>query len=302
MSLLSANQSDFLVIYDAKHCNPNGDPNTPNNQPRYDNYTQRLQVSSYAAKRYPREYAKSQGQSIMYQKYDNKTLDLENAVKTLKISSTEQALEKLYDVRVFGAPFAMKNAEKKFYKVKGAIQIAEGESLNRAELVTSALTSHFSSKAGNEAGTIGSYSFVKYALVALAGNINKNQAEQNGVSSDDVSLFDKGMTSGINQFKSQGKRNQNARMYIRFEYHDDRTTCLGDLRDYITLTQDENLHGIQDVELDITQLVQLVKQHQEKIKEIHVFQHEHLRVISEGQSFQVSQLNEIVPVYTFELS
>lgn len=297
-----ANQSDFLVIYDAKMTNPNGDPNSPANQPRFESYTQRVQVSSYAVKRYPREYVKTQGKQIMYQKYDNKTLDLENVVRTLKISSTEEALEKLYDVRIFGAPFAMKSAEKKFYKVKGAVQIAEGESLNRAELVTAALTSHFSSKAGNEAGTIGSYSYVKYAVIAFTGNVNKHQAEQNLVTEEDIELLDKGLTNGVNQFKSQGKRNQNSRLYLRIEYQDDRTTCLGDLRDYISLTNEEYLHSVHDVELDVTNLVQLIRTHQYKVKNLHVFQHENMRMIANGQAFHFSQLNEVVPVYTFELS
>ena len=57
------NNRDFLFIYEAKHTNPNGDPDNEN-KPRMDSYTQTNLVSDVRLKRYIRDYFKQQDREI----------------------------------------------------------------------------------------------------------------------------------------------------------------------------------------------------------------------------------------------
>ncbi len=61
-SIINTN-SDFLFIYEAIQCNPNGDPDQEN-KPRMDNDTNTNLVTDVRVKRYIRDYLKSTGQQI----------------------------------------------------------------------------------------------------------------------------------------------------------------------------------------------------------------------------------------------
>lgn len=62
MSLLQRN-SDFLFLYDATQCNPNGDPDQEN-KPRMDYDTDTNLVTDTRVKRYVRDYLKATGHAI----------------------------------------------------------------------------------------------------------------------------------------------------------------------------------------------------------------------------------------------
>ena len=62
MSLLQRN-SDFLFLYDATQCNPNGDPDQEN-KPRMDYDTDTNLVTDTRVKRYIRDYLKATGHAI----------------------------------------------------------------------------------------------------------------------------------------------------------------------------------------------------------------------------------------------
>ncbi len=62
-SAMIANNSDFLLIYEAIQCNPNGDPDQEN-KPRMDYQTKTNLVTDTRVKRYIRDYLKSEGQEI----------------------------------------------------------------------------------------------------------------------------------------------------------------------------------------------------------------------------------------------
>lgn len=68
------NNSDILFIYDAKMCNPNGDPDDEN-KPRMDYETETNLVSDVRLKRYIRDYLEDKGNSIFVAKVEDKTVD-----------------------------------------------------------------------------------------------------------------------------------------------------------------------------------------------------------------------------------
>jgi len=63
MAEVKIKNSDILFIYDAKLCNPNGDPDDEN-KPRMDYDTHRNLVSDVRLKRYIRDYLLNQGEDI----------------------------------------------------------------------------------------------------------------------------------------------------------------------------------------------------------------------------------------------
>ncbi len=68
------NNSDILFIYDAKMCNPNGDPDDEN-KPRMDYETETNLVSDVRLKRYLRDYLEDKKNLIFVAKVDGKTVD-----------------------------------------------------------------------------------------------------------------------------------------------------------------------------------------------------------------------------------
>ena len=74
MSNNQINNSDILFIYDAKMCNPNGDPDNEN-KPRMDYETDTNLVSDVRLKRYIRDYLEDKGNPIFVAKVEDKTVD-----------------------------------------------------------------------------------------------------------------------------------------------------------------------------------------------------------------------------------
>ena len=72
--------SDILFIYDAKLCNPNGDPDDEN-KPRMDYETRTNLVSDVRLKRYIRDYLESKGYEIFVAKVDGETVDATTRLK-----------------------------------------------------------------------------------------------------------------------------------------------------------------------------------------------------------------------------
>jgi len=62
MSVIEKN-SEILFLYDAKMCNPNGDPDDEN-RPRMDYDRERCLVSDVRLKRYLRDYLEEKGHTI----------------------------------------------------------------------------------------------------------------------------------------------------------------------------------------------------------------------------------------------
>jgi len=122
MSVIEQN-SEILFLYDAKLCNPNGDPDDEN-RPRMDYDRERCLVSDVRLKRYLRDYLEEMGHTI----YVTKSAGVVQAEERLKrVLGTEKVsgkdlpelLAELLDVRLFGATMPIKGARR-----------GEGEAVN----------------------------------------------------------------------------------------------------------------------------------------------------------------------------
>ncbi|MFN8353242.1 MAG: type I-B CRISPR-associated protein Cas7/Csh2 [Spirosomataceae bacterium] len=77
-----ANNSDFLFLYDAAQCNPNGDPDQEN-KPRMDYDTQTNLVTDTRLKRYIRDYLSLSGQYVFVNMEDDKKVGMDTKMKAV---------------------------------------------------------------------------------------------------------------------------------------------------------------------------------------------------------------------------
>ncbi|OBR96934.1 hypothetical protein CLRAG_01590 [Clostridium ragsdalei P11] len=289
------NNSEILYLYDAKLTNPNGDPDEEN-RPRMDYERDINLVSDLRIKRYIRDYLLDKGYELFVSKVDDKAVTAKVRIDKLGSSDVDTILDKLIDVRLFGATIPIKNDNKNFI---GPVQFNWGYSLNKVEVLEASITSHFASGEGNKQGAIGKDYRVKYSFIAFSGVISGKRAEHTKLKEEDVAVLDKAMRYAIPELATRSKIGQYPRLYLRAEYKDNET-ILGDLRDYLKFSsEDESVRDIKEITLDITELVEFLNKNKDRIFKLHYFADEKLKLILNGktvnfkEAFSSFPLNEV---------
>ncbi|HEC91578.1 MAG TPA: type I-B CRISPR-associated protein Cas7/Csh2 [Candidatus Atribacteria bacterium] len=315
MAEIYRENSDILFIYDAKMCNPNGDPDDEN-KPRMDYATKTNLVSDVRLKRYIRDYLRKLEDShgsplyeIFVSKVEDQTVDAtkrlqalfenyeENGKKTkidinkLEDKHIDWLLNSLIDVRFFGATMPIKPAEGKLkgtpLNFTGPIQFNWGYSLNKVEIMeSSTITSHFAGRGEEgkgEYGTFGKDWRVYYSLIAFHGIISGKRAIKTKLNEKDIIVFDNAMIHAIPlEATTRSKIGQTPRLYIRIEYADD-TFFLGDLRRYLKLRKDDGkIRDISEVDIDMTKLANLLDSASNKIEKIYLWEHVDFTFLSQN--------------------
>lgn len=273
------NNSEILFLYDAKFANPNGDPDEEN-RPRMDSERDINLVSDLRLKRYIRDYLLDKGYDIFVRKVEDKAVTAEKRMEEFKNLTEDEILNKLIDVRMFGATMPIKGDNKAYI---GPVQFNWGYSLNKVELLEAGITSHFSTNEKAQQGTMGRDFRVKYSLIAFSGVVSGKRAAKTKLTDDDLKLLDEAMRHSIQNQATRSKIGQYPRLYIRVEYIDSET-ILGDFRDLIILKEKvESIRDIKECSLDISKLVDTLRENREKIKNIYYFVDENLELkINEG--------------------
>ncbi|ADQ08236.1 CRISPR-associated protein, Csh2 family [Caldicellulosiruptor hydrothermalis 108] len=268
--------SEILFTYDAKLCNPNGDPDEEN-RPRMDWEKEINLVSDVRVKRYIRDYADDQGIPIYVRKIEGKSVKPEEVIKSVGEDIDE--LETFIDIRLFGATIPIKKETRTYI---GPVQFNWGYSLNKVELLEASITSHFASDEKKQQGAIGKDYRVKYSFIAFSGIVSARRAKETRLTEDDLKFLDRAMKEAIPLQATRSKIGQYPRLYMRVEYVDDKT-LLGDLRDYIKLIEVvEKPRKIEDVQLDITALVEFLHKNKDVISKIYYFKHPDLCLVCDG--------------------
>lgn len=310
MSIITKN-SELLFLYDARLCNPNGDPDEEN-KPRMDYETGRNLASDVRLKRYLRDYWldldevawKKLGYPSKPDVWVRKLEDangepqtvsakqrIDRLAKELGEKSAKEAakkpefrkwlLDRLIDVRLFGATIPIGEGEGEraggSLTLTGPVQFSWGYSLNRAEiLASSTITSQFAGREQEEKGqygTMGKDWRIKYALLAFYGTVSAWRAEHTQLSETDLKLLDHSLINALPLLATtRSKLGQTPRLYLRVEYKDNQT-FLGDLRALLSLERAEGLESIMDVQLDFTGLVERLSQQKDKIEKIFFWTH-----------------------------
>ncbi|HDR04587.1 MAG TPA: type I-B CRISPR-associated protein Cas7/Csh2 [Candidatus Marinimicrobia bacterium] len=269
MNQISKN-SEILFLYDAKMTNPNGDMDNEN-KPRMDYDTNTNLVSDVRLKRYIRDYYETVKKQPIFVTENAKDAKERGAqLKNEKMTHTD-----LVDVRLFGAVFAETGGNT---HITGPVQFNWGYSLNPVELVeSSTITSSFSSGEG-----VGKDFRVKYSFITFNGSINAHTAEKSLLSEEDVLGFDQAMIRAIPLNRTRSKTGQTPRLYLRVEMKDDQHT-LKDLREFLTLNYGEknafDIRQIEELNLDISKLVNYLKSEKKNISALHIWKDDMLNCI-----------------------
>lgn len=304
--------SDILYLYDARLTNPNGDPDDEN-RPRMDFERFRNLVSDVRLKRYIRDYLEEKGHEIFVSKDEGKTINAtrrlellaEKNDKKLDELSTQLVLENLTDVRLFGATMpiqASDDGKGSSLTFTGPVQFNWGYSLHEVELVESnSITSHFSSESKNEQGAIGKDYRLYYSLVGFHGVVSGMRAEKTNLKEEDLKLLRSALKKAIPMLATRSKIGQYPRFILQVEYSN-KETFIGDLRDYVQVKsdlEDKKIRDIDDYILDISQLLDRLKNTAEDINKIYYWQDDALKVLAGGREARLEELLKKVNLDSF---
>jgi CRISPR-associated protein Csh2 len=310
MSEFVQKNSELLYLYDARLCNPNGDPDEEN-KPRMDYEAGRNLVSDVRVKRYLRDYwlhlSEEEWRKLGYNpKPDVWVRQLEDQNGALQRVSAKQRVEalakefgaksakeaakkpefsqwllqRLIDGRLFGATIPIGEGEGErgaSLTLTGPVQLSWGYSLNRVEIVPSAtISSQFAGREQEEKGQYGTFGKdwrVKYSLLSFCGTVSAWRARRTGLSEQDVKLLDHSLLEALPLLATtRSKLGQTPRLYLRVQYKDDRT-LLGDLRAGLRLKRDSGLEDLKDVELHFAGLVERLEGAKDKIEKVVFWAH-----------------------------
>ncbi len=198
---------DFVLLFDVRDGNPNGDPDA-GNLPRLDPETMQGLVTDVAIKRKVRDYvdmAHGDGRNKIYVQHGQFLSDRRKRVFEQRSNGAKPdpkdgrawMCEEFYDVRMFGAVMSMK--EHNAGQVRGPMQLTFARSIDPIVPLDSAIVGPAQnasdvnrdddeSKATNY-GTMGRKATVPYGLYRAHGFFNPHFADDTGATSDDVAVF-----------------------------------------------------------------------------------------------------------------
>jgi CRISPR-associated protein Csd2 len=192
---------DFVLLFDVKDGNPNGDPDA-GNLPRIDAETGMGLVTDVCLKRKVRNYVQLSGQDIFIKEKGvlNTLIDEAHEQESVKSKEKGEKTEaarkwmcsKYYDIRTFGAVMSTgKNAG----QVRGPVQltfarsvepiVALEHSITRMAVATEAEAE----KQSGDNRTMGRKYTVPYGLYRAHGFVSSHLANQTGFSEEDLNLF-----------------------------------------------------------------------------------------------------------------
>ena len=278
-------RSEILFYYDIKDGNPNGDP-LDENKPRIDTETNRNMVSDVRIKRTIRDYF------IEYEGYDDnddksvlireikddkgKLQDMKQRASSFgknKGEIKENILKKCIDVRLFGGTVALKKDDKSGESITltGPVQF---NMLNHSKHKVSVKpVGHSFTMASGEGKTQGSLAteyIVPYSFIEVYGIINEKAAEHTHLTVQDIHEMCKAMWEGTRNIISRTKFGQVPRLLIKVNYKDD-GFYIGDIGKHVRLDTEkyeEEIRSVGDFKLDVSSLVNTIKDNKDKIESI----------------------------------
>lgn len=274
-------KSEILFLYETSYNIPNGDPFT--GEQRYDEETKKILVSDVRMKRYVRTYFEEKGLPIYVSektgagKTDSKgvlTWIAQNRNEK-RLTNIGDLLKEQIDVRLFGGISTLDDKLK--IKIEGKdVEFTNGHvqftgpvqfallnpSLNEVNLRMHQNTTHFTSKAENTQGSIGTTTLVPYSLLQIHGWVNPKVAEKTGMTPKDLKSMYEGLwygTSGDGSSHSRSKVGQNSVLLLEIVYAENNQKIYGVDRLIGLKPKDdkkgEQLRSMDDYDLDFSNLI-----------------------------------------------
>ncbi len=312
MSEIIKNRSEIVFLYDIKDANPNGDP-LDENKPRIDEEAGINIVTDVRLKRTIRDYLYNfKGEEIFVREIADENGIIQDAKQRAnnflektdikdkgfneqKDEIKKTILEKCIDVRLFGATIPLDISVKKGNKTEsvtgsitltGPVQFRMGRSLHKVELKHIKGTGAFAAGKGARQKTFREEDILPYSLISFYGIINENAAHHTKLCEDDISLLLEGIWNGTKNLISRSKAGQMPRLLLKVNYKEE-NYHLGDLDKLIKIKDIENIpeekiRDIGDIELDASELVEILNSNEEKIESIDLKIDERLKINMEG--------------------
>lgn len=275
-------KSELLFLYDTTYNIPNGDPFT--GEQRYDEETKKILVSDVRIKRFIRTYFEEKGLPIyVSERTGAGKTDAKNVLEWIaknrnpdKKTDIAEILKGQLDVRLFGGISTLGDDAKKIkvdetkvctnghVQFTGPVQFALlNPSLNNVNLRMHQNTTHFTSKAENTQGSIGTTTVVPYSIVQIHGWLNPKVAETTSLTEDDLKRLFEGLwygTSGEGSSHSRTKSGQNSILLLEIVYAEQNKKVYG-IDQLIKLKnkddkKDEQLRSLDDFEFDFSKLIE----------------------------------------------
>ena len=304
MRKIVENRSEIVFLYDVTWGNPNGDP-MDENRPRIDEETGINIVTDVRLKRTIRDYfltliekedQRLVGQDVFIKEvrdengylYDAKTRAKEFLRETGNFAEMKEAIKKeicskCIDVRLFGGviPLELKvkskekqeKTEKGSITLTGPVQFRFGRSLHRVDVKyipgNGAFAADYEGKKSMQFTFREEY-VVPYSLISFYGIVNENAAKTTGLTENDVNLLMEAMWNGTKNLITRSKAGQMPRFLMRVVYKE-KNFHIGDLDKRIKLItdiEDEKIRDISQVKIDISELVDALRNHKGKIERI----------------------------------
>lgn len=283
--------SEILLIFEAKNCNPNGDPDAEN-RPRIDPKRNINYVSDVRLKRFFRDYLVEEfGEEYVYvTKVEGRSVRADERLKKLLGEVNEDnvhlLLKRCLDARLFGATVPLGKGD----KAKGAsisfigpVQFTWGFSFHEVELIDfPTITSVFSGREeAGEYGTMGKDWRLYYSLLGFYGVVSGRRAEKTGMTFDDLKIFDDLLWVSLQvQPTTRSKIGEKPHLYLRFEYKDS-DTILGDLRKYVKVKPKGSVRDLEDLEINFDALAHLLKNNSDRILKVYLRTSDEFSFVSE---------------------
>lgn len=292
-------RSEFLFCYDARMCNPNGDPDE--NRPRIDPFTKKNLVTDFRLKRTIRDYLlRNMSQNIFIRAEEDdkgklKRIDElgEPYIKGEVVDKT-RLLNDHIDIRLFGVLFAVKKVT---FKRVGPVQFAIGQSLNQVEEIPIRMTRIVPTKENAQAGTFGEKSVLRYSFIVFHGFLNDNVAKDTLLTEGDVSMMLNAMWHGTNNLSTTSKYGQRARLLVRLRYKTP-LGYIGDLDRKLALLPSQSssnadlskLEDLSQAVLDVSALNSAVEQNASILEGIDYWEDQSLICRNGSQSGKFSEV------------
>jgi len=285
------NRSEILFLYDVKDGNPNGDP-VDENKPRIDEETNENIVTDVRLKRTIRDYLyEYKNQEIFIREIRKEDSNLITKEERMKQLGKDSIINKCIDIRLFGSTTAVENQT---LALTGPVQFKFGRSLHKVDLTYIKGTTVMPSGQEKKQGTFTERYILPYSLIAFYGIVNENAAKMQNIplTNNDIYLMMEGIWNGTKNLISGTKFGQMPRLLMQVIYKENQNFFIGELDKYISIQsdlQDEALRDISDLKIDITKLVNVLKNHQDKIESIKYKVDERVNFVLDGKDITLSE-------------
>ena len=237
MSEIINNRYEFVLLFDVKNGNPNGDPDA-GNMPRIDPETSHGIVTDVCLKRKVRNYVElmKSGESPYNIYVKEKAVLTEQRKPAYEAVNEDDKSEKIskarawmcknfFDIRTFGAVMSAK--ENNCGQVRGPVQLAFAESIDPViplEITITRMAVETPKEAEAQEGdnrTMGRKNYIPYGLYKTHGFISAPLAKQTGFTEEDLELFWSALTNMFDHDHSAARGEMATMKLIVFKHESD---------------------------------------------------------------------------------